>query len=433
MTNFLKKLNTLLCLSALTAGIIFCLCGFKTAIPKGVTVNGESVGGLTVQSAVQTVRTKIADELSQKTLKIIAADKEYVFAYPEINYKDNLRDVLRTVKRNGNYTAKVSYYLCGMEEVVRAICSDEHVEMVEPYAEFKAFGDPFIYHEGNDGRQVDFTRLKADIAASLNGDFEPITVKYFNIYRKKTVDTVKSETKLLSRFSTAFDSSNVNRSSNIRLAAALLNGVILEGEKTLSFNDVVGARLPERGFLPAKIIENGEYTEGVGGGVCQVSTTLYNAAYLSGMTITEYHPHSLAVGYVDPSRDAMVSGRSCDLKILNPSKFPVYIRSHTDGGTVCFEIYGKSDGATYSIESRITGAIPAPEEFCSDPALVREGRDGIMSEGYLVVNRAGFVKRIKLRSDRYLPQKRIILSGLELPPIAEPTENLPSLPQPHEN
>lgn len=423
MIKFLKKLNTVLCLSALSAGFIFCFCGFKTAVPKGVMVNGEKVGGLTVQSAVQTVRSKIENELSQKTLKIIADGKEYVFAYPEISYKDNLREVLRTAKRNGNYTAKITYYLCGIEEIIASISNDERIETIEPYAEFRTFGDPFIYHEGNDGRQVDFTRLKTDIQASLKGDFEPVTVKYFNTYRKKTLNEVKSETKLLGRFTTFFDSSNINRSSNIRLAAALLNGVILDGGKTLSFNETVGARLPERGFLPAKIIENGEYTEGVGGGVCQVSTTLYNAALLSGMTVTEYHPHSLAVGYVDPSRDAMVSGKSCDLKFKNPLKYPIYIRSRTLGGTVSFEIYGKSDGATYSLESQIIGSIPATEEFCNDPVLVREGRDGIISEGYLVINRSGFVKRIKLRNDKYLPQKRVILSDAELPPAVESTEN----------
>ena len=423
MTKFFKKLNTLLYLSAVWAGIIFCLCGFKTAVPKGVTVNGESVGGLTVQSAVQIVRTKIENELSQKSLKIIASDKEYVFSYPEISYKDNLQEIMRTAKRNGSYTAKITYYLCGLEEVVASISSDEYIEKVEPYAELKAFGDPFIYHEGNDGRQVDFTRLKSDIQAALKGNFEPVTVKYFNIYRKKTVDTVKSETKLLGRFTTSFDSSNINRSSNIRLAAALLNGVVLDGGQTLSFNEMVGARVLERGFLPAKIIENGEYTEGIGGGVCQVSTTLYNAALLSGMTVTEYHPHSLAVGYVDPSRDAMVSGQSADLKIKNPSKCPVYIRSRTQGDTVSFEIYGKSDGATYSIESQITGSIPATEESCCDPALVREGREGIISEGYLVINRAGFIKRVKIRNDKYLPQKRVILAELELPSVEEQTDN----------
>lgn len=381
------------------------------------------MGGLTLQSAVLTVRSKIEEELSKKPLKIIADKKQYVFTYPEISYKDNLREVLRTAKRNGNYTAKVTYYLCGLDEVIASISNDELIQTVEPYPEFKAMGAPFIYHVGNDGRQVDFTRLKSDIQAALKGGFEPVTIKYLNTYRKKSLDTVKSETKLLGRFATSFDSTNVNRSSNIRLAAAFLNGVILEGGKTLSFNETVGARLPERGFLPAKIIENGEYIEGVGGGVCQVSTTLYNAAVLSGMTVTEYHPHSLAVGYVPPSRDAMVSGTSCDLKFKNPSKTPIYIRSYTQGGTVLFEIYGKSDGATYSLESQITGTIPATEETCNDPAFVREGRDGITSEGYVVINRAGFIKRVKLRNDKYLPQKRVILSAAELPSDAENMDN----------
>lgn len=376
-----------------------------------------------MQSAVQTVRLKIENELRKKTLKIIAAEGEYLFAYPEIGYKDDLREVLSTAKRNGNYTAKVRCYLCGLDEVVSAICNSERVSVVEPYAEFKTFGNPFAYHAGNDGRMVDFTRLKTDILSSINGNFEPVTVKYLNTYRKKTLDSVKSETKLLGSFTTSFDGSNINRSSNVRLAAALLNGIILEGDKTLSFNQAVGERLPERGFLPAKIIENGEYTDGVGGGVCQVSTTLYNAALLSGMTVTEYHPHSLAVGYVAPSRDAMVSGSSFDLKIKNPAKTPVYIRTFSNENAVCIEIYGKSDGATYSIESQITGSIPAMEEHCQDPALVREGRDGIISEGYLVISRAGITKRIKLRNDKYLPQKRVILSDAELPLDAEPIDN----------
>lgn len=378
-------------------------------MPKGVTVNGENVGGLTIKAAVSCVRSKIEEELKEKTLKIIAADREYIYTYPEISYKDNVREILQTAKRNGNYAAKVTYYLCGMEEIISSICMDQQIERVEPYAEFKTFGEPFAYHEGNDGIQVDRTRLKADINMSLQGGFEPVTLKYLNVFRQKTLDSVKSETVLLGRYTTSFASSNINRSSNIRLAAALLNGAVIEGGNALSFNDTVGARVSERGFLPAKIIENGEYTDGVGGGVCQVSTTLYNAALLSGMTIAEYHPHSLAVGYVDPSRDAMVSGNSCDLKFVNPSKYPVYVRSRTQGGTVTFELYGKSDGAKYSIESVITGTVPATEEFCQTPELVREGRDGLTSESYLVINRTGFIKRVKLRSDKYLAQKRVTL------------------------
>lgn len=411
MLNFLKKLNTLLILSAVTAGFIFCLCGFARAVPKGVTVNGESVGGLTVGAAVEKLRRRAEEDLKGKSLKIIGEKTQYVFTYPEISYKDDFRQILGSAKRGGEYAAEVRYYLCGINEIVSNICREEKVEKVEPYAQFKTSGEPFVYFGGTDGRQADPSRLKSDILNSLKGGFEPVTVKYHTSFRSTTLSSVKEKTALLGRFTTYFDDSNINRASNIRLASALLNGVVVEGGKTLSFNDTVGARLPERGFKTAKIIENGEYVEGVGGGVCQVSTTLYNAALLSGMAVTEYHPHSLAVGYVPPSRDAMVSGSSCDLKFKNPSAFPVYIRSRTSNGAVTFEIYGKSDGASYSVESEVKEIIPAEEEQCSDPALVREGKDGVLSEGYLVINRSGFVRKIKLRTDRYAPQKRVTLAA----------------------
>lgn len=411
MTKLFKKFSIILIVSAVWAGIIFFLCGFTLSVPRGVTVNGESVGGKSLQSAAEVVRERIEDELKKKTLKIVARDREYTFTYPEIYYKDDLNSVLRAAKKGGEYTAKITYYLCGIDEVCTGICLNERIEKVEPYAEFKPSGEPFIYHCGSDGTEVDRARLKNDIVNSLNGDFSPVKLKYLPVLRTSSMDEVKENTRLLATFTTEFDGANLNRSSNIRLAAALINGVVVEGGNTFSFNSVVGERLPERGFKPAKIIENGEYVEGVGGGVCQVSTTLYNAALLSGMNITEYHPHSLAVGYVPPSRDAMVSGTDFDLKFKNPSAHPVYIRSRTGEGYLTFELYGKGDGATYSLESNILGAVPAEEEFCTDPALVREGSNGIISEGYLIVNRGGYEKRIKIRTDKYLARKRVTLNN----------------------
>ena len=415
MINLFKKLNIFLILSAVTAGIVLCMCGFSVCVPQGATINGCSVGGMSRSAAIACVRNRIEEELRQKQLKIVATKGEYVFTFPEIYYKDNVQFAVRNAQRNQSYTVDVRYYLCGLDEIAAAICANERILKVEPYVEFKTTGAPFTYFEGNNGREVDVVRLKNDILNSLKGGFEPVNIKYLNIDRQNSLHTVKQNTVLLGKFTTSFDDSNINRASNIRLAAELLNGVVLYGGETFSFNDIVGARLPERGFLPAKIIENGEYTDGVGGGVCQVSTTLYNTALISGMTITEFHPHSLAVGYVDPSRDAMVSGSSCDLKFKNPSKYPVYLRSSTSGGSVTFELYGKSDGANYSLESVILGSVPVPEEFCDDPAKARAGKEGILSEGYLVINRGGFIKRVKLRRDKYLPQKRVIFSGNPLP------------------
>ena len=291
--------------------------------------------------------------------------------------------------------------------------------MTEPYAKFSAYGKPFEYCDGNDGRRGDAKALVKDIKNSLNGGFERVNVKFTRVPRTKTIEDVKSETRLLSSFTTCFDGGNLNRVSNIRLAASKINGTVLEGGKTLSFNDIVGARVKERGFLTAKIIENGEFTEGVGGGVCQVSTTLYNAALLSGLKIEEYHPHTLAVGYVPPSRDAMVSGTYFDLKISNPYPTPVYIRASVTGGSVAFSIYGYDDGTAYSLSSEVTGAIPAPEESCASPEEARAGKDGLTSESYLTVTRGSYVKTVLLRKDKYAPVKRVVYSD----PTHEEGEN----------
>lgn len=410
MKKFLKKFNAILLLSAAAAGV-FCLCGFSRRLPANISVNGVEIGGMTRSAAVAAVRGKIEEELKQKSLKIRGAKGEYIFTFPEIYYKDDVGGIVGHAVRGGVYTAHVEYYLCGINEIAEGICLDESVEAVEPRAEFSASGEPFSYSAGKDGKIADPVLLKEDILRSLGGDFCEVNVSFREVKRKVSLDEVKSRTSLLASFSTAYDPYNANRSSNIALAASLLNGATVGGGETLSFNATVGARLPERGFLPAKIIENGEYSEGCGGGVCQVSTTLYNAALLSGMAITEYHPHSLPVGYVAPSRDAMVSGSECDLKFKNPSAYPVYIRAEAAGGVVNFKIYGKSDGARYFVESKVVGSLPAPEESCSDPLLAKSGKDGILSEGYLVIDRGGYIKRVRLRSDKYLPQKRVIYVG----------------------
>ncbi len=408
------KLNTLLLMLVALTGI-FCLCGFvfEPRVPKGVTVDGVKVGGMPRSAAAEIIRADTIKYLKEKRLKVTGGGTIYEFTYPEINFKDDVYAILSNAQRGGNYTSGKSYYLCGLNEVASGICQSESLSAVEPYADFKAYGEPFIYHEGADGKICDKKKLTEDIKKSLNGGFEEVTLNFKPVYRKTNIEKVKQNTRKIGSFTTYFDGGNLNRSSNIRLAAGMLNGTVLNSGETLSFNDIVGARVKERGFLPAKIIENGEFTEGVGGGVCQVSTTLYNAAVLSGMKIEEYHPHSLAVGYVPPSRDAMVSGSACDLKIKNTAKTPVYIRAATANGSVSFTFYGADDGAEYSIKSSVTGSIPAPEERTEKIEEARNGRDGITSESYLEITRGGFTKRTLLRKDKYQPVKKIIFEGAD--------------------
>ncbi len=396
---------------AVLASVIFLFGGFTLSIPKGVEVDGVAVGGLTRQEAACVLRQNIENDLKGKTLEVRGGRKIYTFKFPEIYYKDNIYTLLKNAKKGDKLCADVSYYLCGLNSIAPNICRNESVSVTEPYAKFSSFSTPFSYFEGNDGKLADEKKLIEDIKASLNGGFEPVTLSYNIVKRQKNMSEVKKATRLLCTFTTYFDGSNINRTSNIRLAAGKINGTVLESGKTLSFNDIVGARVKERGFLPAKIIEKGEFIEGVGGGVCQVSTTLYNAALLSGLEIKEYHPHSLAVSYVPPSRDAMVSGTYFDLKISNPYPSPVYIRANTVNGSVTFSIYGYDDGTEYSVSSEVTGTIPAPEESCDSPEKAKAGKDGMTSESYITVTRGGYKKTVRLRKDKYNPVKRVVYSA----------------------
>ncbi len=399
----IKKLNRAICMLAFSAGIIFLSCGFAFTLPKGAVVNGVEVGGITRPQAVKLLTEQTVNTLKNKHLIVIADGGQYTFSYPEISFKADFDGALKDIKKGGNYTVEIYVYLCGLDEIAAGICLDEDLPVIEPSAKFSPFGEPFSYDGGRDGKLVDSNRLKSDIINSLNGDFSPVRVCYLNANRKTTLDEVRADTVKLSSFTTYFDGDNIARKSNIRLAAAKLNGAILGGGETLSFNALVGERSEERGFLPAKIIENGEFVEGIGGGVCQVSTTLYNAALLSGLSISEYHPHSLSVGYVPPSRDAMVSGSACDLKIKNTGDKPIYLRAQTDDNSVTVTFFGRSDGATYSLESSIIENLPFEEEEVDDPSKARVGKEGIKSECYLICERDGFISRTKIRGDCYRP------------------------------
>ena len=148
---------------------------------------------------------------------------------------------------------------------------------------------------------------------------------------------------IISSYTTYYDAQETSRSQNIMIAAGLIDGVTIQPYGEFSFNQTVGRRTQEAGFKQAKIIVGGEYVLGVGGGVCQVSTTVYNAALKSGLTVTEFHPHSLQVGYVAPSRDAMVSTQS-DLRFHNPHPFPVRLETTAKDGRLQVRFLGERDG-----------------------------------------------------------------------------------------
>jgi vancomycin resistance protein YoaR len=151
------------------------------------------------------------------------------------------------------------------------------------------------------------------------------------------------KTKLIGQYVTYFNSYNHERSHNIDLATnAINNHVVFPGE-TFSFNQTVGQRTKEKGYLPAPIIVKGELAEGIGGGICQVSSTLFNAADRSGLEIVKRFSHSKRVPYVPPGRDATVSWYGPDFSFKNQYNQPVLIRAKAHHGMMFVQVYSSED------------------------------------------------------------------------------------------
>ena len=399
----MKKICKALAVFTLAVSAFLIFGGWLCGLPRGTYIDGVDVSGMPRNADTSTTRGHPLSKTRSSRLVIRAGRTEYFFTYPEFNFTDCLEDTVRGIKRGGSYSSGTNVYLNGAQLLARSICNGLDRAVVEPYAVFNGTGQPFTYFEGRDGTMADCAALLGDISASLNSGFDIVHVRTCALLRKKSMDDVKRETSPLYSFTTYFDSSNAARSSNIRLACSKLNGLILAPGQIFSFNAVVGERTSANGFLPAKIISGGRFVQGVGGGVCQVSTTLYNAALLSGLEITEYHPHSLRVSYVDPSRDAMVSGSNFDLKFKNILKTSLYVRMDCSDGAVTCTLYGLSDGVKRSFISRTTAVIPQPEDIVEEgeECIVSRGTQGAVSEGYLVEERNGVRTERLIRRDRY--------------------------------
>jgi len=145
--------------------------------------------------------------------------------------------------------------------------------------------------------------------------------------------------KRISGYVTYFNAGNANRAHNIALAAKAINGTVVFPGEQFSFNRVVGKRTKEKGYLPAPVIVKGELSEGIGGGICQVSSTLFNAVDRAGLHIVKRYSHSREVPYVPPGRDATVSWYGPDFVFQNRYPYPVLIRARAQHGQVAVSVH----------------------------------------------------------------------------------------------
>ncbi len=223
---------------------------------------------------------------------------------------------------------------------------------------------------------------------------------------------------LLATFSTTFSTGNVNRTTNIRLASNKINGVVLLPGEEFYYNKVVGQRTAAAGFKSAGVYVNGRVENGIGGGICQVSSTLYNTVLRANLQIVKRSNHYFATGYVPLSTDATVSWGGPEFAFKNSRKYPIKVVSTVNGGKITVSIYGCKEEVEYEviIQSQTLQTIPMKTERRVNPALpkgttktVQKGHGGYKSRAYRILKLNGTeVSRQLLSTDTYAQLSTII-------------------------
>ena len=279
--------------------------------------------------------------------------------------------------------------------------------------------DPFTVYPEVEG--VDF-----DVEAAkelLKEDKDEYVIKLTITKPEITLDEIGTEAfpDQLSTFTTRYDVSDVDRSTNLRLASEKINGTVLKPGETFSYNKTVGARTIAAGYKNAKVYESGKVVDGIGGGICQVSSTLYNAALLANLEIVERRNHQFVTSYVGAGRDATVVYGQTDFKFKNTRKYPIRIVVTTNAGILKISIFGikEENEYTFKFNTKTVSSIPYKTQYIEDSSLPagtekveQKGANGLITETYITKMLDGKVVSTELLSrDTYSAMTRIIRRG----------------------
>lgn len=292
------------------------------------------------------------------------------------------------------------------------------------------------------GRAVDVAATKQALDAALaNGLEEPVsaTAVVSEVKPAITTEDLSTIKDVLGTFSTSFSSSGASRSKNLQVGAGKINGRVLMPGETLSGYECMHPFTLANGYATASAYENGQVVDSVGGGVCQIATTLYNTVLRAELAVAQRQNHSMVVGYVKPSEDAAIAGTYKDIKFTNNYSTPIYVEGYTSGKTLTFTIYGKETrpaNRTFEFVSETLSVTDpgAPKEVV-DPAMppgsrkqVQSAHKGMKSRLWKVVYVDGVEQsRELLHTDTYNSSKAIVKVGPAAPAVAIPSET-PGVP-----
>ena len=419
---------------------------------NGTVINGIDVSGMTVDEVSNLVGTKLVDSRNEIEFELTYKDRVWKWAGKDFEVNNKVlplienaysygrtgsfwdkRDAVKDIKNNGlNLNVSYKYVLGGLDEKINEVIAEIESQPVNSEVVFNNEKDNFEITAEQNGVKVDKDSLYQKIdELFLKNKKISVEVPTTEILPEITKEQLSKHYALRGRFSTSYAKSTNNRKENVKRALKDFNGKKVEPNETVSFNGVTGDKTVEKGYKPANIILNGVYVEGTGGGVCQSSTTLYNALLLADIQIDEVNKHSLPVSYVWLAFDAMVSEGYSDLTFTNNTEYPIYIKTGGDNENCYVEVYGEplKDGFEVKRRAEFVRTIPHPGDviiqdtekeyadkvtFKGEYLRLKMPTEGYESKAYIDYYQDGVLTESKLiRHEIYQAQNGVIIEGTE--------------------
>ena len=326
------------------------------------------------------------------------------------NVKDQLKDVIKDIKIP---TKEVEAEKIDIEKIHDEIYREAKDAYIEE--------DPFKLHVEENGLDFNISMEEAKkIVKEEKEEYEiPLKITKPKVRTEDLGDKIFKQT--LSKYTTIYDAGNTSRASNIALACKTINETIIQPGETFSYNKVLGNTTKEKGYKLGGAYVGGKVVQAYGGGICQVSTTLYNSVLYANLEIVERYNHSYAVSYVPAGRDATVSYGGKDFKFKNNRNYPIKIVANAKNGVVNISLKGIKEDKEYDIEisSSVLSTTPFETTYQDNNTLaegkqkiIQKGHNGYKSKAYKIVKYNGkVISKTLLSSDTYKPMNRIIEKG----------------------
>ena len=403
----------------------------KDTIYPGISIASTNVSGKTKEEAFKDVKETQERELEEKTITLKGQDKEYILNLKDLDFVYDYQqavdeayssaregnifqryiEVKKIQKNNITLALETRYDDNKIKEKVTNVASEINAEAVN--SEFGIIEGEINITDEKDGYKLDETKLNAQIQDNIY-KLEDIEMPIEVIKPEITKEYYSKINGVIGEATTTFNSSGPGRVHNIKLSARAFDGRMVKPGEDISYNSTLGPVNSKSGYQNAPVIVAGDLTPGVGGGICQTSTTLYNALLRADLTVTERSHHSIPSAYMAKGLDAVVAGDFLDLKFKNDFDYPIYISTAIVGKSVTFKIYGDKDNMDYTVEMqpKITNVIPhkVTQVVKSNlkpgtKKLEQEGRDGYKVTTYKHKVKDGKVIETKTMSTDYYRER----------------------------